>query len=175
MLLGSSIFLLPNGTFFVELILFILMIGFIAKVVLPPLQKAMDDRAQTIRSAQQASDEGQVEAEQLVAQRRAILERARATARSALETAAAEADRLYEDGRARGTAEHDRLLADAQPGFEAERRAVEEELLERMGGLVVQAAGRVLGEQIDASKHREIIAGAVSQANWTSQERGRGV
>ena len=80
MLLGSSIFLLPNATFFVELILFLVIFGVVAKVILPPIQAAMDERARTVRAAQEASDEGQAEAERLVETRVEVLERARAEA-----------------------------------------------------------------------------------------------
>ena len=169
MLLGSSIFLLPNGTFFVELILFLAIFGFVAKVILPPLNRAMDERARTVRDAQEASDEGQAEAERLVIERHEVLESARGTARGLLEEAAAEADRLYEDGRARGQAEHDRLLDAARPDIDAERESVETELLGRVGELVIAAAGRVVGEPVDAAKHRAIIDNAVAQLAATNE------
>jgi F-type H+-transporting ATPase subunit b len=161
---SAPIFLLPNGTFIVELVLFIIVFAVVAAVILPPLQKAMDGRAQVVRAAQQASDQGQAEAERLVAERHEVLSRARAEARSVLESASADADALFQQGRARGQAEHDRILSEAEPRLEEERAGIERELLGRVSELVVAAAGRVVGAPVDAVKHRTVIDEAVRRA-----------
>lgn len=46
---GGNNFLLPNGTFFVELIIFLLVLFVIWRFVLPPVQKAMADRHDTLQ------------------------------------------------------------------------------------------------------------------------------
>ena len=46
----AGIFLLPNGTFFIELIVSIILILAIYKWVLPPINKAMEERQEKIRS-----------------------------------------------------------------------------------------------------------------------------
>ncbi|MCU1495479.1 MAG: synthase subunit [Acidimicrobiaceae bacterium] len=160
---SPPIFLIPNGTFVVELILFIVVLGIVAKFILPPMQKAMDERSSTIRSALQAGDQGQAEAEHLAVERREVLESARAEARSLLDTAGARSAELFEQGRSRGRGEHDRILAEAQPRIDEERRAVERELTGRMGELVVAAAGSVVGEPVDVAKHRQVIDEAVAR------------
>src|ERR1700678_683478 len=81
---NTPIFIVPNGTFFAELILFIVVLGVVAKFILPPIQQAMDERAKTIRAALQASDEGHVEAERLRTERIEVLTSARSEARSIL-------------------------------------------------------------------------------------------
>ncbi len=50
-MLGSSNFLVPNATFFVELIAFLIVVFVLGKWVLPPIAKAMDQRQGTIRQA----------------------------------------------------------------------------------------------------------------------------
>jgi len=160
---STPIFLLPNGTFFAELILFVLIFGFVAKVILPPLKGAMDERARTVRSAQQASDEGQAEAVRLVEERRKVLDDARTEARSALDEAAQEAEQLFEEGRAKAQAEHDRILAEAAPQFDEERRRVEQELSAKLGELVAAAASQVVGGTIDPARHQHVIDDAVAQ------------
>ena len=47
----AGIFLLPNGTFFIELIVSIVLILAIYKWVLPPINKAMEDRQEKIRES----------------------------------------------------------------------------------------------------------------------------
>ncbi|MHB1597340.1 MAG: F0F1 ATP synthase subunit B [Acidimicrobiales bacterium] len=162
--LVGSIFLIPNGTFFAELILFLLVLGIVAKFILPPIDAARSARAETIRSAVHESDEGLAEADRLVAERRRVLDAARDEARGLLEDAAAAAAELFEQGRARGQDEHDRTLADAQRGIDEERQSVEGELLAKLDGLVVAAASQVVGQPIDLSSHRQIVDAAVARA-----------
>jgi len=93
---SNNLSLLPNGTFIVELLIFIIVLGVMAKFILPPLQKAMDERERTIRAGVDAGEQGNVEAQQLGEQRRAVLDEARARAREALDAAAEEAESLRE-------------------------------------------------------------------------------
>lgn len=159
----TPIFLVPNGTFVVELVLFVVVLGIVAKFILPPLRGAMDERAQKVRSALQASEQGQVEAARLVTERRAVLDAARAEARSLLEQAAARAEALVDEAREQGQVEHDRIVAEARPRIDAERRRVEDELLATMGALVVAAAAQVVGAPLDADKHRTVVDEAVAR------------
>lgn len=170
----ASIFLVPNGTFFAELVLFVVVLGVVAKFILPPLQKAMDERAFTVRSAMEASDEGRAEADRLASERRAVLEAARAEARALVEAAATEAASLYEAARAEGMAQRDAILAEARPRIAAERRSVEQALVERMGDLAIAAAAGVVGAPIEADRHRDLIDGLVAQAVSAAAAAGDG-
>ena len=53
----AGIFLLPNGTFFIELIVSIILILAIYKWVLPPINKAMEERQEKIRTSLEAADQ----------------------------------------------------------------------------------------------------------------------
>jgi F-type H+-transporting ATPase subunit b len=154
---GSSVFILPNGTFFVELILFLVVFGILAKFILPPIERAMHDRQEHVRAGIAAGDEGRAEAQHLAAERRRVLDEARADARGLLDSASQATDAAVEDARRRGTAEHDRLLAEARPALEAEREQLRRDLLGRLGVLVVDAASQVIGEQVELAPHRGLI------------------
>ena len=57
----ESNFLVPNGTFFVELFAFAIMVWILAKFVIPPINKAMTARQEAIR--QQFADLDQAKSE----------------------------------------------------------------------------------------------------------------
>ena len=162
--LVGSIFLIPNGTFLAELILFLIVFGIVAKFILPPIDAARSARAETIRSALHESDEGQAEADRLATEARRALDDARDEARRALEDAAGAAAALVEQGRARGQQEHDRVLTAAQQEIDAERRRIEDELLAKVDSLVAAAAGQVIGQPVDLSRHRATVDAAVARA-----------
>jgi F-type H+-transporting ATPase subunit b len=160
----ASLFLLPGFTFVLELIAFVLVLGFVAKYVLPPLRKAMDERAEHIRSSIQAAEDAKRDAETLAARRREQLEAARQEARSIIDQANATADQLREEGRQRGQAEYERLLANARVDIEQERQRARDEVMEDVGALVLRAAEQVIGGALDAESHRALVSEAIAAA-----------
>ena len=164
MLLASSIFLLPNGTFFVELILFAIVLGIVAKVILPPIQKTLAERDRMVRSSLQAGEEGRHEADRLVAEREALLARARTEARARYDEAAQENEALRAEARGRAEAERARLVAEATSRLEAERPTVRATVLADVGALSVSAAARVLGRPVDPARHAAVLAEATAEA-----------
>jgi len=150
-------FLVPNGTFFVELVIFIVVLGIVARFILPPMQRVMAERSDRIRSGIEAGEEGRSEAERLERARRAKLDAARAEARSLLESAQRDAESQREAARQRGQAEYDRLLVEAQSSIDAERQATIDEVSGSLETLVVDAAERIVGQPVDPGRHRDAI------------------
>jgi F-type H+-transporting ATPase subunit b len=161
---SSPNFLVPNGTFPIELVIFIVLLGIVAKFILPPIQRAMDARGSAVRAAQEAANEGQYAAEQLSAERREVLEQARQGARQATEQASQEAAQRVEEARRRGLEEHAQRLAEARPGLDAERERLESEVFGRLDVLVIEAAARVLGEPVDPARHAATIDLLIAEA-----------
>ncbi len=81
MLLPASNFLVPNGTFIVVLLAFLVVLWVIGKKVLPILNKALAERQDQIRGELEAADKAKADAEEADAERRAVLEQARVQAR----------------------------------------------------------------------------------------------
>jgi len=165
---GTQNFLLPNGTFVVMLVIFLIVLGIISKWILPPLQDVAEARKVRIRSAMQKADEARAESQRLNAERERVLSDARAQARAVVDDANHGADQAREQGRQRGQAEYDRLLGVSQQETEEECRRVRSELVSRLDSLVVAAAERVLGSRVDVERHRALIDEAVSAASERS-------
>lgn len=166
---NTPIFIIPNGTIVVEVVLFIIILGIVAKFILPPIQKVMDERDATIKGALDASQEGLLEARRIDEERRATLERARATARASLEAAASQAESLRADARARAQAEHDRLVTEAEATLRAEGQRVRAELASRLEAVVIAGAERVVGVQVDPGSHRQVIDQAIGELGASRQ------
>ena len=58
----ASIFLLPNGTFFVELIIFIVLVVIMGKKIIPPITAALAGRQERIRASLDAADQARADA-----------------------------------------------------------------------------------------------------------------
>jgi len=167
-LAATGNFLIPNGTFVFELVIFLLVLGVVAKWILPPLQAVAEERRGKIRADLEAADAARAEVRALGAEREAVLAAARTQARGVVDEANRDAERVRGEARSRGLAEHDRLVDAALLGIDADRAATETELLGRLDSLVVAAAERIVGSSVDPERHRSLIDEAVAAAKGTS-------
>jgi F-type H+-transporting ATPase subunit b len=150
--------IVPNGTFFFELVIFLVVLGIVAKFILPPFQRVLDQRDQKVREGLGGAESARQEAAQLDADRLATLHGARSRARQLLEEAGDTVDQLIADARQRGQQEHDRRIEAAAGEIEQERLRIHGELVARAELLVVSAAERVVGGTFDLDRHRGLIA-----------------
>ncbi|MGD0895359.1 MAG: F0F1 ATP synthase subunit B [Acidimicrobiales bacterium] len=160
---GAS-FIVPNATFVVELAIFVVVLGLMAKFVLPSLHGVLDERRAVIVGAQRDAEAARQEARRLDAERAAVLAKARAEARALIDEAAGSVEDLIEDARARGQAELERRLAAATDVIESERRHVYDVVMEGAVELVIEAAARIVGGNLDAERHRVTIAADLAAA-----------
>jgi len=158
----ASNFLVPNGTFIVVLIAFILVVTVISKFVLPPLNKALSERQDQIRGELEAADKAKADAEEADADRRAALEQARAQARDIVSQAQTTADQIVVNATAEAQGIHDRIVASADAEVVVARQAAVEEVTARVGEIVLAAAERVVGREIRASDHQDLIDEAIA-------------
>lgn len=168
MLLGTGDFLLPNATFFAELIAFLIVLGVLGKWVLPKVNEMMAARKEEIRSSLESAANAKDETQALLEDARQQLENAKSEAREIVARANAVAVQLKEEGRVRGQSEYDRLIQGAQSDIEQEKVRVREEVIREFGQLVVVAAERVIGAELDASRHSQLIQETIDQAGSSS-------
>ncbi len=160
--IASSNFLIPNGTFFVVLLAFILVLGFIGRSVLPYLNKVLTERQEQIRAELEAADQAKADAEQADTERRALLEQSRAQAREIVSQAQTAADQTKLRAEADAQAIHDRIVQAAEAEVAIAREAATEEVTARVGEIVLAAAERVIGREIQAADHQDLIDEAIA-------------
>src|SRR5580704_15316979 len=160
--IATSNFLIPNGTFIVEFVAFVIVLAIVAKRILPPVNKALKERQDQIRSELQAADEAKSDAAAADAERREALEHARQQAREIVEQANRTAERLNAESQERGQSEYDRLVTSAEAEVQLARQRAVEEAAARLGDLVVDVVERIIGREVDAEAHRDLIDEAVT-------------
>ncbi len=157
----AGIFLLPNGTFFIELIVSIILIVLIYKYVLPPINKAMAERQEKIRAALESADQARADAEAADDERRNVLEQARQQAREIVAIANRTAEQVRTDAQARGQAEYERIVGNADVEIALARQRAVEEAASRMGEVVMEVVERIIGREVNLEMHRDLIDEAV--------------
>jgi F-type H+-transporting ATPase subunit b len=166
--LASSNFLVPNGTLIIEVIAFLLLLAFIGRKVLPPLNKALEERQEEIRTALEAAEAAKAEADETHAQRQGILDEARTRAREIVAQANKVAEEVAAQSEERGQQEYDRLVRAAETDIALARQRAVDEVSAQLGGLVMSVARQVIGREIDATSHRALIDEAVAALRSSS-------
>jgi F-type H+-transporting ATPase subunit b len=158
----AGIFLLPNATFIVELIVTIVLIVVISKKVIPPINKAMEERQEKIRSSLEAADQARAGAEAADDERRVVLEEARHQAREIVVQANRTAEQVRTDAQSKGQTEYERIVGNAATEVGLARQRAVDEAANRMGEIVMDVVERVIGREVNAEAHRDLIDEAVS-------------
>lgn len=159
--LASKNFLLPNATFIVEVIAFLIIVGILARYVLPPIDKAVKKRQDEIRSAQEEAEEGRRLLARAKKERAESIEKARREARSIIEKATEQAETERAEIVKKGQEEYDRRLARAQTEMEMSVKRATDELRAQVVDLVMAATEQVLRRQLDTDAHRALVEEAI--------------
>ncbi len=168
-MIGVSIFLLPNGTFFVELLVFVVIVLIMAKYVLPPLNKAMEGRQEKIRASLEAAEQARAEAAAAGDERAKVLAQARDQARDIVAAAQALAEQVKSEAGGRGQAEYDRIVGSANDEVATARQRAIEEASARIGEIVFDLVNKIVGREVDQQTHQDLIREAVAALTAEAQ------
>ncbi len=158
----ASNFLIPNGTLIVEIVAFLIVLYVLGKVVLPVVNRAIEERQEQIRSALEQADAARAEADESKAQRQVVLEEARQQARDIVAQANTTAERVRTESHVRAQQEYERLVASADAEISLARQRAVDEVSAQLGTLVLSVARQVIGREVDAATHRALIDEAVA-------------
>ncbi len=162
-MLGANNFLVPNATFFVELVAFLLVLGALARWVLPPLQRSMNDRQQTIKEALVNAEEAKRRSEEAETEYRRVVDEARTQARGLVDEANRLAEQLRSERRQQAEQEYDRLVTRARTDIDAEARRAAEELRQQIADLTIAVVEKVIGQGLDRQTHQALVDRAVAE------------
>jgi F-type H+-transporting ATPase subunit b len=165
MFIATSNFLIPNATLIVELIAFLIVLFVIRRFVLPRLTEALDNRAAQIKTQLEAADEAKADASKADEDRRHALEEARHQARDIVAQANRTAEQVKTDAQRNAQGEYERIVSNAEAEVALARQRAVEEAAGRMGEIVLNVVERIIGREISAEAHRDLIDEAVAALN----------
>ncbi|ATL70663.1 F0F1 ATP synthase subunit B [Nocardia terpenica] len=138
-------FLIPNGTFFVELAIFLIVLAVIWIFVVPPIRKVLEERENRVSETTARGKESKELFAQAQAHYEEGLEKARAEAADIRNRARAEGRAILEELRGEAQREADAIVAEAQTQLRAEADQVAAELRQAVEPLADSLADRVVG------------------------------
>ena len=153
----ASNFLVPNGTFFVELFAFALMFFLLGKYVIPPINRAMTARQDAIRNQFAELDEAKAEANHAEQEYKDQLNNAKHEAARIREEARDQGVQIVAEAREKAQQEADRIVQHAHAQIEADRKAAFTQLRTEVGSLATTLAGRIVGESLDDDERQSRV------------------
>lgn len=137
---------------------FVVILFFFWKLVLPKMQKLLDDRAEAIEGNIAKADDAQRKAEAALEQYTAQLADARAEAGAIRDQARADGAKIVAEHKDQAVTEAARVTASAKAQIEAERQAAVVSLRSEVGTLAIDLASGVIGESLtDDAKASAIV------------------
>ena len=157
-----------TSTFWIQMIVFVILALFTMKFIWPPITAALDERAAKIREGLSAADKAKAELASANKRVEEELSSARTDAAQRLADAERLAQSMVEEAKSRASDEGAKIVAAARAEAEQEATKARETLREQVAALAVKGAEQILRREVDARAHADLLgqlkAAAVSRA-----------
>lgn len=145
---GGNNFLVPNGTFFFVLAIFLVVLGIISTFVVPPVMRVLRERDAMVAKTAADNKKAAEQFEAAQADHEEAMTDARVQASSLRDNARAEGRKVVEDARAQAEQQVSTTLQQAAEQLKRERDSVELDLRANVASLSATLASRILGVEV---------------------------
>ena len=146
-----------TGTLIIQMIVFLILVGFTMKFVWPPIAAALDERASKIADGLAAADKARSELSAANQRVEAELAKSRNETAALLADAERRGQQIVEEAKARATEEGNKVLAAARAEAEQQSVKAREVLREQVAALAVRGAEQILRKEINPGVHAELL------------------
>lgn len=147
-----------TGTLIIQMIVFLILVGFTMKFVWPPIALALDERAKKIADGLAAADKARTELSAANARVEAELAKSRTETAARLADAERRAQAIIEEAKARATDEANKIVAAARTEADNATVKAREVLREQVAALAVKGAEQILRKEVDAGIHADLLS-----------------
>ncbi|MFC5804948.1 F0F1 ATP synthase subunit B [Streptomyces formicae] len=142
--------LLPPGPeLLVGTIAFAIVFFFLAKKLLPNINKVLEERREAIEGGMEKAEAAKIEAESVLEQYKAQLAEARHEAARLRQEATEQGAAIIAEMRAEGQRQREEIVAAGHAQIEADRKSAASALRQDVGQLATDLAGKLVGESLE--------------------------
>ena len=146
-----------TATLIIQMIVFLILVGFTMKYVWPPITAALDERSRKVAEGLSAADKARTE----LADANKRVEQQLAAARDDAAKRLANAERLalqiVEEAKSKATEEAKKIVAQARAEAEQESMKAREALRDEVATLAVKGAEQILRHEVNPAVHAELL------------------
>ncbi len=152
-----------NLTMFSQALSFAVLIWFTVKFVWPPLLGAIESRQKTIADGLAAGERGKHDLEMAAKRSAEIIREAKEKAAEILAGGEKRAVEIIEAAKEQAKVEGDRIITGAKAEVDQEVFRAREQLRTQVSAIALAGAGKILGREIDAKAHNDLLEKLVSE------------
>ncbi len=145
------------------ILIFVILVIILKKYAWGPLLKSLHDREQGIKDSVEKAEYLKQEAEKILEQNKKLLASADEESRKILNESKQLADKVRNDLLTRANEDAQKVIQQAKAEIEREKVAALNELKDEVASLAVQAAGKIIDENLDQNKQKKIIDDFINQ------------
>ena len=160
-----NVFALSESVSFWTVVIFLILLGVLAKFAFPPILGYAAAREKRIQDSLDEAKKQREEAAALLAQQRQELATARQVAQSIVQEAKSAAEKVRQDLQARGRAEQEEMLQRARAEIAAERDRAVESVRREAVDLAIAAAGKLIEQKLGAEDDRRLVSDFLGRAS----------
>jgi F-type H+-transporting ATPase subunit b len=133
----------------IGLIAFAIVFGFLAKKLLPNINKVLEQRREAIEGGIEEAEAAKIEAQSVLEQYKAQLAEARHEAARLRQEAQEQGTAIIQEMKAEGQRQREEIIAAGHAQIEADRKAAATALRQDVGKLATDLAGKLVGESLE--------------------------
>jgi F-type H+-transporting ATPase subunit b len=146
-----------TATLIIQMIVFLILVGFTMKFIWPPVTAALDERARKVAEGLSAADKARSELASANKRIEAELGAARNDAAQRLAAAERLALQIVEEAKSKATDEAAKIVAQAQAEAQQESAKARDALRDQVAALAVKGAEQILRREVSPAVHAELL------------------
>ncbi len=146
-----------TGTLIIQMIVFLILVGFTMKFVWPPIASALDERASKIADGLAAADKAKAELSSANQRVEAELAKSRTETAARLADAERRAQTIIEQAKASAVEEGNKIVAAARAEAEQQTVKARDSLRDQVAALAVKGAEQILRKEVNAGVHTDLL------------------
>ena len=144
-------------TLVIQGVVFFLVAWAVMKFFWPAIMSAIETRQKKIAEGLAAANKSEQDLQQAEERAKQIIREARERAAQIVDMAGKRSNEIVEEARGTASSEAQRLVSQAHDEVARESSRAREQLSKEVGKLAVEGASRLLGREIDAKAHAELL------------------
>ncbi|MDO9371340.1 MAG: F0F1 ATP synthase subunit B [Gammaproteobacteria bacterium] len=152
-----------TATLFGQIVAFILLIWFVNRLLWGPLTAMMKEREKRIADGLAAGEKGRHDLELAEKHAKEVLHKMKTQSAEILAQAERRANEIVEESKGNARVEGERIIVAAKAEIEQEVNRAKAELRTQVAAIAVSGAEKILGREIDAKAHSDLLKHLVAE------------
>ena len=146
-----------NATLIIQIVVFLIFVWFTMSFVVPPLKKALDERAFKVQEGLAAADKAKLELSSANKRVEDELTKSRNETAARLADAERRGQAIVEEAKAKATTEANKIIEAAKAEADQQTVKAREALREQVAALAVKGAEQILRKEVNAGVHADLL------------------